>query len=92
MPQVFTWLGTISYSVYSVAVVVLGQITRLLSHLDDRPAPVRAAAGAAFLVLAPGSAALLQRWVELPAQTLGRWIVAARIRPIATQRAVPCTA
>jgi peptidoglycan/LPS O-acetylase OafA/YrhL len=92
VPRVFTWLGTISYSLYLLHVVVLGQITRLLPHLADRPVPVRAAAGAAFLVLALGSAALSYRWVELPAQTLGRRIVAARTRPIATQRAVPCTA
>jgi peptidoglycan/LPS O-acetylase OafA/YrhL len=92
VPRVFAWLGTISYSLYLLHVVVLGQVTRLLPHLADRPAPVRCAAGAVFLLLALGVAAISYRCVELPAQALGRRILAARTRPIATERAAPNTA
>jgi peptidoglycan/LPS O-acetylase OafA/YrhL len=92
VPKVLTWLGAISYSLYLLHVVVLGQVTRLIPDLGARPAPVRLAAGVAFLLLALGCAALSHRWVELPAQALGRRILAARTITVATQRAVPRTA
>jgi peptidoglycan/LPS O-acetylase OafA/YrhL len=77
---------------YLLHVVVLGQVTRLIPDLGARPAPVRLAAGVAFLLLAVGCATLSHRWVELPAQALGRRILAARTITVATQRAVPPTA
>jgi peptidoglycan/LPS O-acetylase OafA/YrhL len=77
VPRALTWLGTISYSLYLLHVVVLMLVTRLLPHLDERPAPVRVAAGAAFLVLAVGLAWLSYRFVELPGQALGRRVVRA---------------
>jgi peptidoglycan/LPS O-acetylase OafA/YrhL len=92
VPRVFAWLGTISYSLYLLHVVVLGQVTRQLPHLADRPALVRCAVSAVFLVLALASATVSYRCVELPAQALGRRILAARTRPVATERGVPHTA
>ena len=92
LPRALTWLGTISYSLYLLHIVVLGQVTRLVPHLADRPAPVRLAAASIYLVLALGVAALSQRWVERPGQALGRRILHVCARPIATQRAATRTA
>jgi peptidoglycan/LPS O-acetylase OafA/YrhL len=91
VPRIFTWLGTISYSLYLLHVVVLGQVTRLVPDLSARPGPVRLAVGAVFVLLAVGVAGLCYRFVELPAQALGRRILRSRVRPIATQRAAPHT-
>jgi peptidoglycan/LPS O-acetylase OafA/YrhL len=91
VPRFFRWLGRISYSLYLLHAVVLGQVTRAVPHLDQRPVFVRIAVGMLFLQLALGAAALSHRWVELPGQALGRWILRSRAVPIATQRAVPRT-
>ena len=91
LPRALTFLGTISYSLYLLHIVVLGQVTRLVPHLADRPAPVRLAVAAVYLVFALGVAALSQRWVERPGQALGRRILHAWARPIATQRAATRT-
>jgi peptidoglycan/LPS O-acetylase OafA/YrhL len=91
VPRFFRWLGTISYSLYLSHVVVLGQVTRALPHLGERPVLVRIAVGLLFLQVAMGVAALSYRWVELPAQALGRRILRSGRPPIATQRAVPRT-
>jgi peptidoglycan/LPS O-acetylase OafA/YrhL len=91
VPRFFRWLGRISYSLYLLHAVVLGQVTRAVPHLDQRPVFVRIAVGILFLQLALGAAALSHRWVELPGQALGRWILRSRAVPIATQRAVPRT-
>jgi peptidoglycan/LPS O-acetylase OafA/YrhL len=77
VPRVLTWLGTISYSLYLLHVVVLMLVTLLVPHLADRALPVRALVGAAFLVLSLGAAWLSYRLVELPAQALGRRVVRA---------------
>jgi peptidoglycan/LPS O-acetylase OafA/YrhL len=91
VPRFLRWLGRISYSLYLLHVVVLGQVTRALPHLGERPVLVRIAVGLLFLQLALGVAALSHRWVELPGQALGRRILRPRGAPIATQRAVPRT-
>jgi peptidoglycan/LPS O-acetylase OafA/YrhL len=90
-PRFFRWLGTISYSLYLLHAVVLGQVTRAVPHLDKQQPLVRVAVGIVFLQLAIGVAALSHRWVELPAQALGRRILRSRDVPIATQRAMPRT-
>jgi len=61
-------------------------------HLADRPPLVRLAVAVVFLGLALGVAWLSHRWIELPAQALGRTVLRTFTRPIATQRAVPSTA
>jgi len=92
VPRVLTWLGTISYSLYLLHVVVLVQVSRLVPDPADRPLPVRLAVAVVFLVIALGVAALSHRWIELPAQALGRRFLGARTRKITTLRAVPSTA
>ncbi|GAB1691379.1 acyltransferase family protein [Krasilnikovia sp. M28-CT-15] len=99
VPRILAWLGTISYSLYLLHVVVLGQVTRLMPDLASRPAPLRVVAGGAFLLLALGVAAVSQRLVERPGQALGRRLLRAlegapgpaRSVPITTERAAPRT-
>ncbi|BFU44215.1 acyltransferase family protein [Krasilnikovia sp. MM14-A1004] len=99
VPHILAWLGTISYSLYLLHVVVLSQVTRLMPDLAARPAPLRILAGAAFLLLALGVAAVSQRMVERPGQALGRRLLRvldgppgpARSVPITTERAAPRT-
>jgi peptidoglycan/LPS O-acetylase OafA/YrhL len=91
VPRFLRWLGRISYSLYLLHVLVLGQVTRALPHLQERPVLVRIAVGLLFLQLALGVAAASHRWVELPGQALGRWILRPRAASITTQRAVPHT-
>jgi len=91
VPRVLTWLGTISYSLYLLHVPVLGQLTRLVPHVADRPVGERIGFGLVFLVISGAVAALSQRWIELPAQDFGRRILRRRRARITTQRAVPGT-
>ena len=88
VPTVLVRLGTISYSLYVLHVVVIIVAGRLVPHLADRPAPLRLAVAAAVLVSAVAAAALSYRLVERPAQALGRRLAAAT----GTQRAAPRTA
>ena len=84
MPAVLNRLGMISYSLYVLHVVVMLAYARLLPHVAERPAHIRLAAAAACLATAIGAAAVAYRWIERPAQALGR--------RLATQRAAPGTA
>jgi peptidoglycan/LPS O-acetylase OafA/YrhL len=95
VPGMLGWLGTVSYSLYLLHVVVLLLANRMVPGLADRPAPVRIVVAAAVLVVALGVAGLSYRIVELPAQALGRR-VQRRFEPagpprIATQRAATRT-
>jgi peptidoglycan/LPS O-acetylase OafA/YrhL len=91
VPKLLTWLGTVSYSLYLLHVLVLGQVIRLVPDLDDRPVPVRLAFAAAFLVVALVCARLSYRWIELPAQAFGRRLLRDREVRVATQRGVART-
>jgi peptidoglycan/LPS O-acetylase OafA/YrhL len=88
VPRTLVRLGTVSYSLYVLHVVVLIVAGRLVPHLADRPAGIRIAVAAAVLTAAVALAALSYRLVELPAQALGRRLAAAT----RTQRAAPRTA
>jgi peptidoglycan/LPS O-acetylase OafA/YrhL len=72
VPTALTWLGTISYSLYVLHVIVLIVAGRLVPHLADRPAPARLAVAVAVLTAALAVAWLSYRLVERPAQALGR--------------------
>lgn len=79
MPRVFVWLGLVSYSVYLLHPLVIQAIW----HAAGRDtwglsAPVRAAWGVVLLATVLTSAALAHRYVERPAQNLGRRLTARR--------------
>jgi peptidoglycan/LPS O-acetylase OafA/YrhL len=88
VPAVLTWLGTISYSLYLLHVIVLTVAGRLVPHLADRPAATRLPVAAAVLTAALALAWLSHRLVERPAQTLGHRLATTP----GTQRAAPRTA
>ncbi|MFD0534678.1 acyltransferase family protein [Actinomadura luteofluorescens] len=88
MPRVLVWLGLVSYSVYLLHPLVIQAIW----HAAGRDtwglsAPVRAAWGVVLLATVLTSAALAHRYVERPAQNLGRRLTARRRSP-----AVPAAA
>ncbi len=87
VPRVLVWLGSISYSLYLLHVIVLMTVARIVPNLDDRPIEIRLAVGALFLAAALGVAWLSYHAVELPAQSLGRRID----KILGTQRAVTRT-
>jgi peptidoglycan/LPS O-acetylase OafA/YrhL len=83
MPRTLIRLGTISYSLYVLHLIVLIGCARLVPQLPDRPVQVRLVVGVAALVTALVVAEISYRFVERPAQRLGR--------RIGTQRAAPGT-
>ncbi|HEU4349130.1 MAG TPA: acyltransferase [Actinoplanes sp.] len=95
-PRTLARLGTISYSLYLLHVILLMAFGRLVPHLADRPFPLRLLAGVAFLAIALAVAEVSYRFVELPGQQLGRRLVASRAgspspapaaaHPVGTQR------
>ena len=87
VPRVLVWLGSISYSLYLLHVIVLMSVARIVPNLDDRPVEIRLAVGTLFLAVALGVAWLSYQAVELPAQSLGRRID----KILGTQRAVART-
>ena len=88
IPRVLRFLGTVSYSLYLLHVVVLMLLGRLVPGVAERPLPVRLAVGVVFLALALGMAWVSYRMVEMPARRLGRRIDTRRG---ATQRAAART-
>ncbi|NDU73682.1 acyltransferase family protein, partial [Actinomadura sp. DSM 109109] len=89
MPRVLVWLGLVSYSVYLLHPLVVQAVW----HAAGRdtwglPAPVRAAWGVVLLATVLTSAGLAHRYVERPAQNLGRRVMARR-RPPAAPAAAP---
>jgi peptidoglycan/LPS O-acetylase OafA/YrhL len=86
MPRVLVWLGLISYSVYLLHPLVVQAIWHAAGQDTwGLPVPVRAAWGVVLLATVLTSAALVHRFVERPAQNLGRRLTARR-------RAGPATA
>jgi peptidoglycan/LPS O-acetylase OafA/YrhL len=71
-------LGTISYSLYVLHVVVLIALGRLVPDLAGRAPATRLVAGVAFLVTTLVVAEVSYRFVELPAQRLGRRLAGPR--------------
>ena len=91
VPATLVRLGTISYSLYVLHVIVLKALGRLVPHLAGRAIEVRLLAGVAFLVVALTVAEMSYRFVERPAQRLGQRL--GRGEPVRrTQRAAPSTA
>jgi peptidoglycan/LPS O-acetylase OafA/YrhL len=87
VPRILVRLGTISYSLYLLHVIVLMVAGRLVPGLAARPFEIRVLVAALFLAAALGVAELSYRFVELPGQALGRRLDAL----LATQRAVART-
>jgi len=91
VPATLIRLGTISYSLYVLHVIVLMALGRLVPHLAGRSLEVRLLAGVAFLVAALTVADVSYRFVERPAQLLGQRIGRPE-PPRSTERAAPRTA
>jgi peptidoglycan/LPS O-acetylase OafA/YrhL len=87
VPRILVRLGTISYSLYLLHVIVLIVAGRLVPGLATRPFEVRVLVGAMILAVALAVAELSYRFVELPGRALGRRLDALS----ATQRAVART-
>lgn len=83
IPRLLRFLGTISYSLYLLHVVVLMLAGRLVPDLAGRPPGERVAVGLAILAVALSAGWLSYRMIEVP----GRWAG----RRLATERAVPRT-
>jgi peptidoglycan/LPS O-acetylase OafA/YrhL len=66
-PRPLAWIGLVSYSVYLVHYVLIQLSAPLLTRLGDHWAY-----GIAFVAAVLGISWLTYRWVELPAQRLGR--------------------
>jgi peptidoglycan/LPS O-acetylase OafA/YrhL len=94
VPATLIRLGTISYSLYVLHVIVLMALGRLVPHLAGRAIGVRLLAGGAFLVTALTVAELCYRFVERPAQRLGQRLghpIGREAPPRSTERAAPRT-
>jgi peptidoglycan/LPS O-acetylase OafA/YrhL len=87
VPRILAGLGTISYSLYVLHVIVLMVAGRLVPGLATRPFELRVLVGVLLLVVALAVATLSYRFVELPGQALGRRIGDR----LTTQRAAPGT-
>ncbi|MEV6300444.1 acyltransferase [Actinoplanes sp. NPDC051861] len=84
VPGVLTWLGTVSYSLYLLHLLVLGAVVRLTG---DPVITVLAFAAGTLSV-----AWLAHRWVERPGQAIGRRIGERfGVAEIATQGGTPRT-
>ncbi|WP_165978168.1 acyltransferase family protein [Actinomadura darangshiensis] len=79
MPRFLVWLGLVSYSVYLLHPLVVQAIWHAAGpDTWQLPVAVRAAWGAALLAAVLVAAALAHRYVERPAQNLGRRLTARR--------------
>jgi peptidoglycan/LPS O-acetylase OafA/YrhL len=87
VPRILVGLGTISYSLYLLHVVVLTAAGRFVPGLATRPVEVRVLVGALILAVALAVATLAYRFVELPGQAFGRRVDTL----LTTQGAVPRT-
>ncbi|WUI03575.1 acyltransferase [Spirillospora sp. NBC_00431] len=79
MPRALVWSGMVSYSLYLLHPLVI----QALWHAAGRepgglPGPIRMMWGVVLVTTVLGSAALAHRYVEIPAQRLGRRVTARR--------------
>jgi peptidoglycan/LPS O-acetylase OafA/YrhL len=72
VPRALTWLGAISYSLYLLHAIALLLFVNLLPDAYARPLPARVAIGVGFVAVSLAAAWLSYRFVERPAQALGR--------------------
>ncbi|MFC7534798.1 acyltransferase family protein [Actinoplanes sp. GCM10030250] len=72
MPPVAMWLGRISYSVYLLHLPLLVVFVKVLPDITERSVLLQAPALAGYLAVVLLSAHLVFRYVEIPAQNLGR--------------------
>ncbi|MEV6299416.1 acyltransferase [Actinoplanes sp. NPDC051861] len=72
MPPVAMWLGRISYSVYLLHLPLLVIFTKVLPEINEQRLALRVLALGGFLAIVLTAAHLVFRYVELPAQDLGR--------------------
>ncbi|MEV4395588.1 acyltransferase [Nonomuraea sp. NPDC049607] len=75
MPSWLTWLGLVSYSIYLLHPLLLESVEFFLPEPSDVPLPARLALLAAVCAALLGLCALTWRWVEMPAQRLGRRLI-----------------
>ncbi|GAA1760875.1 acyltransferase [Nonomuraea bangladeshensis] len=72
MPSWLTWLGLVSYSIYLLHPLLLESVEFFLPDPRALPLAARLALLGAVYAALLGLSALTWRWVELPAQRLGR--------------------
>jgi peptidoglycan/LPS O-acetylase OafA/YrhL len=72
MPAFLTWLGLVSYSVYLFHPVLLGIYANIPWSNNAHSFPVQVAVAAAFVAVLLACCAATYRFVEVPAQRLGR--------------------
>lgn len=72
MPWILRKLGELSYSFYLLHLVLLPVVHHLVPDINDEPGPVRLAVFACLLAVLFGLSELVHRFVEMPAQSLGR--------------------
>lgn len=72
MPRLLTWLGTISYSVYLIHMLIIDVFVRLPWTQGRRGLILQLGLAAAFLCLMLGCCALTYRFVEVPMQRVGQ--------------------
>ncbi|WP_406311800.1 acyltransferase [Streptosporangium sp. NBC_01639] len=77
IPPFLVWLGLVSYSVYLLHPLVLQVVRGLTMDPANIPLPERLAWETAFFAAVVGCAALSHRFVESPAQLLGRRLARA---------------
>ncbi|WP_433479137.1 acyltransferase family protein [Spirillospora sp. CA-142024] len=81
MPRFLVWPGLVSYSVYLLHPMIIQAVWHAAGKDTwGLPAPLRAAWGVVLLTTVLTSAALAHRYVERPAQNLGRRLTARRRR------------
>jgi peptidoglycan/LPS O-acetylase OafA/YrhL len=68
----FVWLGLVSYSIYLLHPLILQVVRKLTVDPSGMPLPVRLVWEAVFFTTVIGCAALSYRYIEKPAQRLGR--------------------
>ncbi|GGO06745.1 acyltransferase [Microbispora rosea subsp. aerata] len=89
VPGVLTWLGLISYSVYLVHHPLLRCLNALAGDLRSLTSTGRVAVMLGYLVVLLALSWLTYRFVEAPAQALGRRISRRRASPPRTGRDIP---
>ncbi|MFI9552865.1 acyltransferase family protein [Nonomuraea endophytica] len=75
MPSWLTWLGLVSYSVYLLHPLLLESVEFFLPDPPAVPLAVRLTLLAAVCAVLLGLCALTWRWVETPAQRLGKRLI-----------------